>query len=580
MRYISSAKKAPRKSEPTPGLLASAGPQGVVLVPPTYGLEVVDRGPLLQKAASAPAEQQTSPVQPRPLPSGAIQAKLAINPPGDIYEQEADRVAEQVMRMPTPAVAPLQRRAANQVGSPTAPTIVHEALGGSGQPLDSATRAYFEPRFGADFSGVRVHTDAQAAESARAVNALAYTLGQDVVFGAGQYRPGTSVGQRLLAHELTHAVQQNLAANLGSPQAEQLNKNGQARNTHQSHQEPLAARVQLSVIPGKIIQRKPQRLIENFDFLGNRVGGGISPTLRDRLVDVQKDLRQQYDAMKPEDKAHPGGDPMSFEEWAGVTSIQSWRPGKDCPPKCGSFHYSGSAVDVNYHLQPYIATRTLVKGVPIYGGEAAGAHLQSQRKAAAEAYDRAAQFMGGSTHTADVSERSSGETTRAVYTRFIRVSVALQDYFSFAFRYEPTAVKRQPIADIEGATEADLLSAIPTTERLPEDEAVKRLESFMNHHQFRQSHPNWPHMPREQYFRILRDYEHVRIPMQRGDPKARPADTRNPTRGFLHMPLWFVEAMVGVGHLRWGAADIGPQESGDVHHFDLGFHALTPDGQP
>ncbi|MBC2762792.1 MAG: DUF4157 domain-containing protein, partial [ANME-2 cluster archaeon] len=82
------------------------------------------------------------------------------------------------------------------------------AIKGGGRPLAESERAYFEPRFGADFSQVRVHTDTQAAETARAVNAKAYTLGQDVVFGAEQYAPETAVGRRLLAHELTHVVQQ------------------------------------------------------------------------------------------------------------------------------------------------------------------------------------------------------------------------------------------------------------------------------------------------------------------------------------------------------------------------------------
>src|SRR5690349_11231589 len=71
------------------------------------------------------------------------------------------------------------------------PEIVHDVLRSTGQPLDPATRAFLEPRFGHDFSNVRVHTDARAAESARAVNALAYTVGRDVVFGAGQYAPNT-----------------------------------------------------------------------------------------------------------------------------------------------------------------------------------------------------------------------------------------------------------------------------------------------------------------------------------------------------------------------------------------------------
>jgi hypothetical protein len=78
----------------------------------------------------------------------------------------------------------------------------------SGAPLDAATRAFFEPRFGHDFSRVRVHTDERAAQSARAVNALAYTLGGDVVFAAGRYAPETQAGRRLLAHELVHTIQQ------------------------------------------------------------------------------------------------------------------------------------------------------------------------------------------------------------------------------------------------------------------------------------------------------------------------------------------------------------------------------------
>ncbi len=80
---------------------------------------------------------------------------------------------------------------------------------GPGQPLNPAIRAFFEPRFGHDFSKVRIHADAQASESARAVNARAFTAGRDVVFGKGEYAPGTGEGRRLLAHELTHVVQQS-----------------------------------------------------------------------------------------------------------------------------------------------------------------------------------------------------------------------------------------------------------------------------------------------------------------------------------------------------------------------------------
>lgn len=102
----------------------------------------------------------------------------------------------------------LQRQRAWGAEPDAVPPIVEEVLRSPCQPLDARTRAYFEPRFGHDFSQVRVHTDARAEESARAVKALAYTVGRDVVFGSGQYRPGTVAGDRLLAHELVHVAQQ------------------------------------------------------------------------------------------------------------------------------------------------------------------------------------------------------------------------------------------------------------------------------------------------------------------------------------------------------------------------------------
>lgn len=154
------------------------------------------------------------------------QTKLTINPPGDVYEQEADQVAERVMHM-TDVESPVSdnkheaensliRKQAVEPGTGVATQstdvspIVHDVLNSDGgQPLDLAARAFLEPHFGHDFSQVRVHTDTRAAASARAVNALAYTVGKDVVFGAGQYAPGTRAGRRLLAHELTHVAQQS-----------------------------------------------------------------------------------------------------------------------------------------------------------------------------------------------------------------------------------------------------------------------------------------------------------------------------------------------------------------------------------
>jgi len=158
-----------------------------------------------------------------------LRPKLAISQPGDPSEQEADRVADQVMRMPEPAVqrqcaacaagGPMcpacekeeisVSRKADDVTGGAAPTSVHSVIRSPGEPLSASARAFFEPRFGQNLSQVRVHVDPEAQQSARDVNALAYTVGSHVVFGTGRYAPGTSDGQRLLAHELTHVVQQD-----------------------------------------------------------------------------------------------------------------------------------------------------------------------------------------------------------------------------------------------------------------------------------------------------------------------------------------------------------------------------------
>src|SRR5580698_2750564 len=100
------------------------------------------------------------------------------------------------------------RASARSLTSAEVPPIVNEVLGSPGQPLDPASRAFMEPRFGYDFSRVRVHSDSQAAKSAGAVNAQAYTVGSDIVFGANHQKLGNQSHQRLLAHELAHVIQQ------------------------------------------------------------------------------------------------------------------------------------------------------------------------------------------------------------------------------------------------------------------------------------------------------------------------------------------------------------------------------------
>ncbi len=174
------------------------------------------------------------------IQSGALRAKLKIGRPGDIYEQEADRVTEQVMKMHEPpasketkvseltACTPVQRRCFEckpkkeeeeeviqaKEDSGSTPEVTSElessisAIRGDGQPLPTSTRAFMEARFGADFSGVRLHTGTEAAQLNHAIDAKAFTHGQDIYLGQGNSNFESNAGKQLLAHELTHTIQQ------------------------------------------------------------------------------------------------------------------------------------------------------------------------------------------------------------------------------------------------------------------------------------------------------------------------------------------------------------------------------------
>ncbi|HEX4303851.1 MAG TPA: DUF4157 domain-containing protein [Rhizomicrobium sp.] len=134
--------------------------------------------------------------------------ELRIGTQGDAAEREADRLAGQALN----GAPRLQASATATPGGAVAPPAVHAVLASPGRPLDATARGMLEPKFGHDFSHVRVHDDAPAARSAQAVGAVAYTVGSHIGFRSGAYRPGTPSGQRLLAHELAHVVQQGRGA--------------------------------------------------------------------------------------------------------------------------------------------------------------------------------------------------------------------------------------------------------------------------------------------------------------------------------------------------------------------------------
>ncbi|MEH2194478.1 MAG: DUF4157 domain-containing protein [Nostoc sp.] len=160
-----------------------------------------------------------------------LQTKLTVNQPGDIYEQEADKVAHQVMQrqsiqreaLPeeeeelqmksvagsiTPVV---QRKGGGMAATSDLETSIQKERG-SGQPLTDDVRQPMEQAFGADFGGVKIHTDSQSDQLNQSIQARAFTTGQDIFFRQGEYAPGSHGGKELLAHELTHVVQQNGSA--------------------------------------------------------------------------------------------------------------------------------------------------------------------------------------------------------------------------------------------------------------------------------------------------------------------------------------------------------------------------------
>ncbi len=161
-----------------------------------------------------------------------IQSKLTVSTPGDRYEREADRVADQVMRLPEPKsqstayegmrsehdenqnsgeTQDSQSYQTRKTNTGIEPSIERNILRSPGRPLDDTARHFFEPRFHLDLGHLRVHTDEKSAEQAQALGARAFTLGNNIFFAPGEYSPNTDAGRRVLAHELTHTIQQSSA---------------------------------------------------------------------------------------------------------------------------------------------------------------------------------------------------------------------------------------------------------------------------------------------------------------------------------------------------------------------------------
>jgi hypothetical protein len=233
-----------------------------------------------------------------------LQPKLKVSEPGDIYEREADRVANQVMTSPgrsavTDAPQRIQRVATQANGGRNSThASAKQVLSGPARPLEPALRGDMEQRFGYDFSRVRVHFGGAAEQSAREVNANAYTVGQDIVFGAGRFAPQTHEGRRLIAHELTHVVQQS-----GAPH----------NPVHQSSKgQDTPTQVPVSSAGGGVIQRSPADQAEAEKLV----------TLKTWCRDTERSGSQHDPSLQcyreiPGSEGYSGGDQVCFDKETG-----------------------------------------------------------------------------------------------------------------------------------------------------------------------------------------------------------------------------------------------------------------------
>ena len=313
----------------------------------------------------------------RLMKSGVIQAKLTIGQPNDKYEQEADRVADEVMRMPE---AQVQRQSKEMIetkpiGEQIIPLIQRQpeaeeeellqsksngkiphmtsnlesrinALQSGGQSLSKETRNFFEPRFGQDFSKVRVHNNSNANQLARSINARAFTRGSDIVFGGGEYSPGSQGGKRLLGHELTHVVQQNQ----GRVQAISPMK-GTSMDTIQRVIDPISAAGLGIAVFGLVSGLVPYgngglRWHRNIGKAIHSWPRGKEPSVSDMILDWSEPL-MQIDAISGLSIAYGFWD-LNWN-WNGADIDQSYV--RKTASSSWSGGHTGSSLNINFEMQ-------------------------------------------------------------------------------------------------------------------------------------------------------------------------------------------------------------------------------------
>jgi hypothetical protein len=233
----------------------------------------------------------------------------------------------------------LQRSPAERAELRSVPAIVHEVLSSPGQPLDPRTRTSMEASLGHEFHRVRIHTDHKAAASAHAVNALAYTVADDVVFGRGQYNPATTEGQRLLAHELVHVVQQAAASPL--PVAQDDSHHGRA--TRRSQRSDVRSPANPMLATGPIRDRYEREADQLATTVISRAGAGPSP--REATTGTAGRLLQRQ-------QGQPGQVGQQGQAPPCPSTVDFSSPDPVHVPACGSFRARSDVGGVTWSLHP------------------------------------------------------------------------------------------------------------------------------------------------------------------------------------------------------------------------------------
>ena len=307
-----------------------------------------------------------------------IQPKLTVNQPNDIYEQEADAMAERVMRIPMndqsffsakrvpgPGLRrkcaeceeeekKLQRKQRSNDGSDASNELEGYIgnLNSGGKTLPDNLRNFFEPRFGSDFSDVRIHTDSAAAKSAQSINALAYTSRNDIVFNENQFSPETQSGKKLIAHELTHVLQQG---------------NGVIRRYGHDNACSTDKHLKPFIWPGHFeATNMLNNVLVAFNTNDPRLTTYIPKFFGKKGLSRRSDIQANYTSINNQLNAHylyhcndssnSNSDAMKCKGQRAETDINGWRPSKDITLCFDVINQNWSATDVgaliiheNYH---------------------------------------------------------------------------------------------------------------------------------------------------------------------------------------------------------------------------------------